>query len=180
MIARALSRLALIGTCFVSLGCVAHAEELPQNGDFRITYIGTNPNPPKTVMLDEHRTLSAGVNLLSAVNEDGKGLLQGMNGKCGYTAIVDSAANTFENHGYCDYVDAAGDHVFEKYDYEMQPLGPKYKAAGTWTGGTGKFKGLSGSFSIESTRFAASDSVPLFMGVKSGHYEIAPSSSASR
>ncbi len=72
---------------------------------------------------------------------------------------------------YCDYVDADGDHVFEKWDYPVQPLGAVNEGTGEWIGGTGKYAGISGTMKIRSRRLnSLTDGAIQVVGEKLGSY----------
>lgn len=149
----------------------AGAEDMPRQGDFRITYTATIPAAPKPVTIGENRVASATINMMTAVNESGGKLLHNMAGRCTSAPVIDNGAKTLENHGYCDYVDADGDHVFEKWDYPLQPLGAASEGTGQWIGGTGKFAGLSGTMTIRSRRLnSLTDGAVQVVGEKLGSY----------
>ncbi len=157
---------------FLLLGPVpARAEDMPRQGDFRITFTSTTPSAPKPVMIGGNRMASATINMMTAVNESGGKLLHNMAGRCTSAPLIDNGAKTVENHGYCDYVDADGDHVFETWDYPLQPLGVANEGTGEWIGGTGKFAGLSGTMKIRSRRLnTLTDGAVQVVGEKVGSY----------
>ena len=149
----------------------ARAEDMPRQGDFRITYTSTSISAQKPVVIGENRTASASINMMTAVNESGGRLLHNMAGRCTSAPLIDNTAKTLENHGYCDYVDADGDHVFEKWDYPVQPLGAVNEGTGEWIGGTGKFAGLSGTMKIRSRRLnSLTEGAVQVVGEKLGSY----------
>ncbi|GJE03968.1 hypothetical protein GMJLKIPL_5925 [Methylobacterium isbiliense] len=151
----------------------ALAQDLPKQGEFRITFMATNPVVAKPVQGAANQTHSVGVLIMAAANETGGALLNNMTGRCTFSNVVDIAAKTFENQGFCDYADADGDHVYEKYSYPAQPLSPRAKGTGEWTGGTGKFAGLSGTFEITVTRPASmTEGATQAIGQKKGTYVI--------
>ena len=159
-----------LGLLLLSSGPSA-AEDMPRQGEFRITYTATIPVAPKPVMIGENRMASATINMMTAVNESGGKLLHNMAGRCTSAPLIDNTAKTVENHGYCDYVDADGDHVFEKWDYPVQPLGAANEGTGEWIGGTGKFAGLSGTMKIRSRRLnTLTDGAVQVVGEKLGSY----------
>ncbi|WP_457106919.1 hypothetical protein [Methylobacterium sp. P5_C11] len=161
--------------CLLLLGTImARAEDIPREGDFRITYTSTSVFAPKPVSIGGNRTASATIYMMTAVNESGGRLLHNMAGRCTSAPIIDSGAKTLENHGYCDYVDADGDHVFEKWDYPVQPLGAAIEGTGEWLGGTGKFAGLSGTMKIRSRRLnSPTEGAIQVVGEKLGSYSLA-------
>ena len=149
----------------------AGAQDMPRQGEFRITYTSTNPAAAKPVTIGDNRTAAAGITMMTAVNETGGKLLHNMAGRCTGAPVIDNSAKTLENHGYCDYVDADGDHVYEKYDYPLQPQGVSLEATGEWLGGTGKFAGLSGTIQIHSRRLnSLVEGATQVVGEKVGRY----------
>ncbi|MGU3464668.1 hypothetical protein ACLBXO_07405 [Methylobacterium sp. C33D] len=150
------------------------AEDMPRQGDFRITYTSIGVAAPKPVVIGNNRTASAMIYMMTAVNESGGRLLHNMAGRCTSAPLIDSVAKTLENHGYCDYVDADGDHVFEKWDYPVQPLAAVNEGTGEWIGGTGKFAGLSGTMKIRSRRLnSPTEGAVQVVGEKLGSYSLA-------
>lgn len=97
-----------------ALPAPAGAEDMPKHADFRITYTSTNPAPGKPVQISPTRTHTVGVSIMAAVNQTGGKLLHNMAGRCTASTTFDNDTKSFENQGYCDYVDAGGDHVYEK------------------------------------------------------------------
>lgn len=169
-----------LGLLLLGTGPVS-AEDMPRQGQFRITYTATVPVAPKPVAIGDNRTASATINMMTAVNESGGRLLHNMAGRCTSAPLIDNATKTFENHGYCDYVDADGDHVFEKWDYPVQPLGTASAGTGEWIGGTGKFAGLSGTMEIRSQRLnTLSDGAVQVVGEKRGTYALAAAVASAR
>jgi hypothetical protein len=161
---------ATLGLLLIS-SATAGAQDMPRQGEFRITFTSTNPAAPKPVMIGANRMASATINMMTAVNESGGKLLHNMAGRCTSAPLIDNTAKTVENHGYCDYVDADGDHVFEKWDFPVQPLGAANEGTGEWIGGTGKFAGLSGTMKIRSRRLnTLSDGAAQVVGEKLGSY----------
>ncbi|GJD57191.1 hypothetical protein [Methylobacterium dankookense] len=157
----------------IGLPATGLAAELPLQGEYRITYTGVNPAPMKPVMIGPQRTVATSLSIMTAVNAGGSGLLHNMTGRCNGMATIDNQAKTLENHGFCDYVDADGDHVFEKWDYPVQPLAATGQGTGEWIGGTGKFTGISGQLTIKSQRVnALTEGIVQFVGEKTGSYTI--------
>ncbi|ACA15398.1 hypothetical protein M446_0845 [Methylobacterium sp. 4-46] len=168
-----LIRLAPLALLATALAAPAGAEDLPREASFRITYTSTNPVPGKPVQLGPTRSHAVGVSIMAAVNQSGGKLLHNMAGRCSSSAMFDSDAKTFENQGYCDYVDADGDHVYERYAFAPQPMSARLKGTGEWIGGTGKFTGLSGSFDIQASRLSPlAEGVAQSVGEKTGTYVI--------
>lgn len=176
------SRKAALGaalSCLVVTGTpawtprAAQAGELPAQAEYHIYYTALNPSPTKPVQIGPQRSMTVGTSVMAAVNVAGSGLLHNMAGRCSGMPIMDSGAKTVENHGYCDYVDADGDHVFEKWDYPVQPMGAASEGTGEWIGGTGKYAGISGAITIKSRRMnTLADGMVQVVGEKTGTYTI--------
>jgi hypothetical protein len=89
---------------------------------------------------------------------------------------IDTSAGTFEQHGHCNYTDPDGDQIWERFDFERQPLAPVQIAAGRWIGGSGKYDGLRGEFEIRVRPLRpAKQGFGQVIGSKQGSYRIAPS-----
>ncbi len=157
----------------------AKADELPLKGDFKITYTLTNPTPIKPITTGKDTFYSVSTAIMAAFNEAGGGLLHNMAGRCSSMALVDNGNKTSEAHGYCDYVDADGSHVFEKWDNPTQAQGVASHGIGTWIGGTGKYEGITGTFEIHARRLTPlADGVYQVIGEKVGSYMIEKVSAA--
>ena len=159
----------------------ALADDMPRHGEFRITYTSTLTAAPKPVMIGNNRMASATISMMTAVNESNGKLLHNMAGRCTASPTMDNDAKTFENHGYCDYVDADGDHVFEKWDYPVQAQAAATEGTGEWIGGTGKFAGLTGTMTIRSRRLnTLTDGAVQVVGEKLGSYSFQDAVAAAK
>ena len=147
------------------------ADELPRSGDYKVLFTGINTSPMKPLPMGTNRTVTISQSTMTALNVAGSGFLHNMAGRCAGMATMDNEAKTFENHGYCVYADACGDQIFEKYDYPAQPQGGTPHGTGSWTGGTGKFSGISGEIEIHNARVnPMTEGVAQFTGTKIGRY----------
>ena len=180
-------RLSSATTATLNIGCLmvllcplgARAADFPSKGDFRITFTAVNSSPTKPVTIGDNRTVAVNVAMMTAVNQAGSGLLHNMAGRCASMATTDAGAKTFENHGYCDYADADGDHVYERFDYPVQQPAATPQATGEWLGGTGKVVGIGGKFDIRSTRLTSlTDGASQVVGEKVGSYTVERSSAS--
>jgi hypothetical protein len=170
--------LAVTGLC-AGLGapglCIppAHGQELPAEGKFSITYTAVNPNPIKPLALSGERELIVNPALMTALNDGGSGLLHNMAGRCFVFTTIDRGAKTLDVRGHCVYSDRSGDQVYEDvFTPAPLALGAPVKFRGKWTGGTGKYAGLSGEFDIVSAGSIASDGPTHNAGKKIGSYKI--------
>jgi hypothetical protein len=149
------------------------AQDLPREGRFSITYTGVNPSPVKPVPFGKDREAIVGVSLMTAVNDADSGLLNNMAGRCILLTIVDRAAKTQDVHGYCNYADRGGDLVFEEVTTPTPTgLGQPARFVGKWTGGTGKYLGLTGEFEITNSGNVASEGLYQAAGKKTGSYKL--------
>jgi hypothetical protein len=87
------------------------------------------------------------------------------------TGMADEAAKTFEQHGYCSYVDADGDSVWEEVDSDKQPFGAVFAAKGEWVWGTGKYRGVEGSVEIRDLK-SATKGIMRGFGTQKGSYKL--------
>ena len=142
----------LIPAITLGLALIANpvvAQDIPSEGKFSVTYTGVNPNPTKPVAFGKDREVTVSPTIMTAVNDAGTGLLHNMAGRCIIVTIIDKAAKTLDTRGYCNYADRNGDQVYEEVTTPSPlTLGAPAKFAGKWTGGTGKFAGLSGDFEV--------------------------------
>lgn len=162
----------LFGVCTVLLGAsAASADEMPRSGEYAVAYTGVNTSPVKPMPIGQDRVVVPGHFTMTAMNAAGSGFLHNMAGRCVGMATLDNGAKTVENHGRCVYADAAGDQIFEKYDYPVQAQGPSLNGTAEWTGGTGKFAGISGDVRLTTARLnPMADGVVQVAGTKTGRY----------
>lgn len=161
----------------ILLACAAatvHAQQLPAEGKLSVTYTAVNASPIRPMAIGKDQDMSISSSMMTAINDAGIGLLHNLGGRCMMSTIIDKAAKTFEQHGYCTYTDADGDQLFEKVAFDKQPLGSVLVAKGTWVGGTGKFTGLEGTVDIRHASVrSAIDGIVQGAGKKTGNYRIA-------
>jgi hypothetical protein len=167
----------------ISFGCLcaptAFADELPRSGEYTVIYTGINTSPVKPMPIGVNRALVPSHATMTAVNTAGSGFLHNLAGRCVGLATLDNNAKTVESHGHCVYADAAGDQIFEKYDYPVQAQGANLKGTAQWTGGTGKFAGISGDVQLTNTRLSAMmDGVTQVSGTKTGRYSFESTTSS--
>jgi hypothetical protein len=153
----------------------AYCQELPAEGKFSITYTSVNTSPAKPVAISKTKDIVVNNLIMTASNDAGSGLLHGLAGRCALMGTIDKAAKTIELKGACNYADRNGDQIFEEVATTApQPMGPVVSLKGSWTGGTGKYAGLSGDFDIRSEGVLATDSLTQAIGKKTGSYKIVP------
>ncbi len=163
----------LAAACLLGLSVPVLAEGLPDRGEYRVVYTGLNPAPAKPLTIGPQRSVTTGIALMTAVNVAGSGFLHNMTGRCTVAPILDGGAKTVENQGYCEYLDADGDRVVERWQVPVQAVGATVQGTGEWIDGTGKFAGIGGQFAFRARRLpAASEGVAQFVGEKVGSYAI--------
>jgi hypothetical protein len=118
------------------------SQELPPEGQFKITYTAVNPSPPKPVAISATKDILMNNLIMTASNDAGSGLLHGLAGRCAILNTIDKAAKTVESKGSCTYTDRSGDMVFEDVaTTSPQPMGPVVALKGAWKGGTESMPG---------------------------------------
>lgn len=163
----------------VLTGPAAFADELPRSGEYQVIYTGINTSPIKPMPIGQNQTVIPSQATMTAVNVSGSGFLHNLAGRCAGMATLDNEAKSVESHGRCVYADASGDQIFEKYDYPVQAQGMNLKGTAEWTGGTGKFAGISGHVELTNTRLAAmTDGIAQVSGTKTGRYSFESTTSA--
>lgn len=154
-----------------TINWAAFADDLPRTGEYRIIYTGINTSPAKPMPIGNNQSMIPNQTTMTAVNVAGEGFLHNLTGRCMGAATLDNDAKTIENHGRCVYSDASGDQIFEKWDYPVQAQGMTLKGTAEWTGGTGKFAGVSGDVELSTTRLTSMiDGVVQVSGTKTGRY----------
>lgn len=151
----------------------ALAEDMPREGRFSVTYTGVNTSPSKPVPYGRDREAVVGVSLMTAVNDAGSGLLHNMAGRCHVVTLIDRGAKTQEMRAYCSYIDRAGEQIFEEVSTPAPTgLGQPARLTGKWTGGTGKFAGLTGEFDVTNSGNIGTDGIYQAAGKKTGSYRL--------
>ncbi len=152
------------------------AEDISGEGPFTVNFtsIAISPTPP--VSLSDDRHMGIAENFMTATNASGKGLLHNLTGRCIGWFIVYKSSASYEFHGHCNYIDADGDTVFEKADFDVQPLDSLRVGTGKWLGGTGKYTDLSGVFEIRTSPLKPiREGFVQGIGTKQGNYSLPPS-----
>ena len=153
----------------------ANAQPLPPESKFNVTYTVVNVAPIKPISIGKDVDMTVSSSVMTAVNDAGSGLLHNLAGRCLMSSITDRATKTFEQHGYCSYIDADGDQIFEKVDFDRQALAPVIVAKGQWIGGTGKYMGAEGAIEIRHTPMkSATEGAVQGSGKKIGSYTLKP------
>jgi hypothetical protein len=153
----------------------AAAQELAPEGAFTINFTSLVVNGEPTIGIGPDREMGLYEGVPTASNAAGGGLLHNLTGRCMGVFEVDTAAGSFEEHGHCAYADADGDAIWERFDFERQPLAPVQIADGRWIGGSGKYEGIRGEFEIRVRPLRpAKEGFGQVIGSKQGSSRIAP------
>lgn len=130
--------LALAVALWAAFGAAALAGELPKKGTYSTSW--TFSGSYTAVEIGEDKWASSSRFTLVIGNDAGKGVFHDMSANCVGMATDERELAPFTDSGYCSYVDADGDKIFE-YWYEKETG----KGAATLLGGTGKYAGIQGS-----------------------------------
>jgi hypothetical protein len=164
--------------CYISPG---HAQDVPKDGKFSITFVATNPSPPKPVSLGDRQIVVANA-MIAAVsdaeisklkNDPNSAILHNLAGRCGSMTEYSKGAKTYQLHGYCNLSNHDGDEAFMEYSTTSPvPLGTTAVLTGRWLGGAGKFSGLSGDIDIRYWPLSGSENLVQTAGKMMGTYHI--------
>jgi hypothetical protein len=162
----------------LTLGIAAPALAQMKEGTFSGTY--SSAGTYKGIAIGKERIVSAwDENGLTV----GDGFLDHATWHC--FGLYDVASAMAQFQGYCVLTDPAGDQVVSNVasDGKYAADAKSYKVAGTFTTGTGKYAGISGSWTsvghLPEFRTAAPESTYVQNGPMQGSYKIAPEATGS-
>lgn len=142
-------------------------------GPFTVNFVGIAEPETVPIPTSPHGEFGFTDSMMTAVNATGDGLLNNLTGRCLGWWLVETEAQTFESHFRCTYTDDDGDEIFEKADFDTQPLGGPSVGTGHWMGGTGKYRELSGVFEIRTRSLRPSrEGWIQYVGTKNGNYRL--------
>ena len=151
----------------------AASAQIAGEGAFAANFVGIaepGVDPIQTSDTEEFGTFSS---LMTAMNAAGAGLLHNVTGRCMGWWLSDGDQGTFDEHVHCIYVDEDGDQIFERAEFEDQPHERPAVGTGRWTGGTGKYRELSGVFEIRTRELRPIRSgLVQYVGTKKGNYAL--------
>jgi hypothetical protein len=166
----------LLGTIFGSP--LALATELPKEGDFAVTSFSVG-QPRKTLPVANGGNALMFEDSIVYTNDAGQGLLDDMTGRCfvlgNYEGNRPGQGTPADFHfsGYCTTVDRDGDIIFSTFNFSRKENAP---IVGTraYTGGTGKYTGLTGTSEYKATflKTVDKDTPPIVKSREHGHYQI--------
>jgi hypothetical protein len=160
--------LALTSVAVVLTTSNALAQSIPPEGPVAVTFTSTPIPAPKPMQIGGGKEFVVLNQAMTATNDAGNPVLNNMGGRCQLTRLTDPAAKTVEIHGFCTYVDADGDQIFEQCDF--LPGAPNNCKL---TGGTGKFEGLEAALVITASAIKSNfDGISQVIGHKKGTYKL--------
>ena len=120
------------------------------------------------------QTANIGTNVAWLMNASGSGFGHQMTGRCSTFQRLDAGV-VVETHGNCVYTDRDGDMLFEEFDRMPSDT----VTTGHWVGGTGKYAGVTSTFTIQGLGgFAGrTEGGPVGGAPIDGLYELYPMSS---
>lgn len=141
-------------------------EAPPSSGAFELRYTWVNPTTSAFGVVagseDPTSFAEAGAWVAWLMTSDGSdGFGHEMTGRC--IGMSRQAGGVYQLvAGDCVYTDGDGDQLFERYD----------GLVGTWTGGTGKYTGIHGTFDLTDIIIRQESGYTVMTGVKVGNYTI--------
>ena len=143
---------------------------MPRQGEFSLTYTFVNPQPFETIPGADGKSGLVATNIAWLMNDEGAGFGHRMTGRCVAFQRLEGTT-VVESRGNCVYTDADGDQLFEEFNREPgEPL-----STGRWTGGTGKYAGVTSEFIIRGMPgFGGRTEAgyPVSAGAKTGSYQL--------
>lgn len=149
------------------------AQSVAGEGSFAANFVGYADAEGEPLQIGPDSFVGITNSTLTAMNADNADFLHNQTGRCVGNWTVDNVSQTFEQHVHCTYTDADGDQIYERADFEEQPLDAPRVGTGRWLGGSGKYNGLSGVFEIRTrTLRAAREGLVQYVGTKQGQYRL--------
>lgn len=147
---------------------------LPEEGDFVLTFSLVEINGAAPIAIGPNQMVQAVHQVAHLFNDAGEGgFIHYAVGDCATLQVVDVEAGTVAIDGYCSYRDGDGDRIFES----MTTNGPVQIGAialdSEWTGGTGKYEGIGGTFTTELFAMVEDGDAVLVGGRKTGAFSFA-------
>lgn len=95
----------------------------------------------------------------------GVGVLNNTTGRCLALEVAENATGASVTNGFCTFVDAAGDKIFEEFEIERDSLNAEASGTGRITGGTGQYEGISGEVTHTRTLLLPGPKEGVFPGI---------------
>ena len=147
--------------------------DLPPEGTFKATFFMTD-EPAKAMDMPAAGGKNAWsfVETATYTNDAGRGFLHVATGRCIGMGSGNKAAA--HNAGYCVYVDPDGDQIFSTFEIGRNGEGQPGRGTKEYTGGTGKYVGLTGHAEFTSSNLKTLDKTApdMFEGHVQGSYKL--------
>ncbi|MFO1206238.1 MAG: hypothetical protein U1E63_11005 [Burkholderiales bacterium] len=111
-----------------------YGAELPKKFEFSVTYFTNGALAPVVEFGEKQKAMGMDQTIM-ATNDKKEPFLNNMAAKCASLGLF--GGEQTEGGGYCAFVDADGDKIYEKWTYSDRNTGKIM-----FSGGTGKFAGL--------------------------------------
>jgi hypothetical protein len=149
------------------------AQPLPRASNVSLTFSATGPQPGQPVAVAPDVKMLTITLYMTSVNAAGEDFMRAMSGLCRGSAFLHSDENAIEASGFCNYADADGDRVFERFVVPLQSQDNPLQAEGRWMGGTGKYDSLQGGFVLAGVVLPTIDDTLIqLVGRKEGRYTL--------
>lgn len=122
----------------------------------------TDVTTAESVETADDRTVFALDQLVVAT---GEGILNNTTGRCLALEVAENATGASVTNGFCTFVDAAGDKIFEEFEIARDSLNGEASGTGTITGGTGQYEGISGDVTHTRTLLLPGPKEGVFPGI---------------
>ncbi|MBU3031837.1 hypothetical protein [Paracoccus marinaquae] len=160
-----------VALCLSAFG--AQAQSVAGEGPFTANFVGLAEADIPPLQIGPGRFAGLSNSVMTAMGVENAAFLHNQTGRCLGDWFVDEVAATYEQHVHCTYTDADGDQIFERADFDTQPLDGPRVGTGRWLGGTGKYEGISGVFEIRVQGLrSAREGLVQYLGTKQGNYHL--------
>jgi hypothetical protein len=151
----------------------AEARPMAPTADVLLSFSATATQPAQAIAVaPDVDMLPITLYMASTNHADGE-FMHAMSGVCSGSAFLHNEDKTIEATGFCNYGDADGDQLFERFAIPLQSQDDPLEAAGHWTGGTGKYHNLQGGFVLTGVVLpTVADGIIQVVGQKRGRYAI--------
>jgi hypothetical protein len=95
----------------------------------------------------------------------GEGVLNNTTARCLALEVAENETGASVTNGFCTFVDADGDKIFEEFEIARDSLNAEASGTGTFTGGTGKYAGISGDVTHTRTLLLPGPKEGVFPGI---------------
>ena len=153
----------------------ARAADLPPESAFNATfYIFENSKEAFDVKAADNKAAWVFAEAAVYLNDAGAGFFHDVTGRC--IGMGSGDDNATHNPGHCTYIDADGDLIYSTFDVNRSGKDQPNHGTKMYTGGTGKYLGLTGTaqYTITSLKTLDKDVPVTLKGQVQGRYKIQP------